>query len=602
MSISLFGAVVFYLYCIWIPKSLSLKDISDVSDPVFGSFLVFVFGIFVTSVQHFFNDKSYTGCYDSMIKTVVQCNFMDEEMFVGEQKYTEPFMDDLMEYWKNNDDDDKLNAAANLQKKKELVKDKLDMDDLYRIVPDKVDDKELYPDSDDEEKVDNNDLFNDNLTKKKRLNVQQDFDEDFLKPKEKAKLLPAKPMAKGQDVMFHAEAELDSSMERRDKEANPNEKNLTNLMKQDSDVSIELEPKVPKLIIINENGEDESKSKRDIKPILKNSVRFIEDPNSKSARFDVKDSADPKAKNTIKFRDDDDNKSLKSSMSKSKKKDQKVVFNEENDDDLKSSKSKKKKDKDASEDPKKSQLTVVKEEKRPNEKGKSVDIQFNESEYQDDDLKSSKSKKKKGEKEDGDLRKKNLSALLHDNDDGKSSTKLKPKGSSRKIEDAADPKEGDKRLANAQALFNYDDDLKSSKSKKQKKPTEAEDNQSLKPSTLGVDKKAEKSKEPKKEQQIEFFDDNKSSKLSLKSKKKREDESGKPSKKPKNEELSYPKPESMLDKIMNKKKPDRREFEDDFLGEMSNAVDKDKVQILNASQGNRCLRVRSKHGFEQIPG
>jgi hypothetical protein len=37
---------------------------------------------------------------------------------------------------------------------------------------------------------------------------------------------------------------------------------------------------------------------------------------------------------------------------------------------------------------------------------------------------------------------------------------------------------------------------------------------------------------------------------------------------------------------MNKKKPDRREFEDDFLGEMSNAVDKDRVQILNASQGN----------------
>jgi hypothetical protein len=77
------------------------------------------------------------------------------------------------------------------------VKDKLDMDDLYRVVPDKVDDKDLYPDSDDDDKIDQNDLFNDNLARKKRLNVQQDFDEDFLKPKEKAKLLPAKPHGQG---------------------------------------------------------------------------------------------------------------------------------------------------------------------------------------------------------------------------------------------------------------------------------------------------------------------------------------------------------------------------------------------------------------------
>ena len=254
-SISLVGAIIFYMYVNFIPYSPSFKDISDVADPLIGSIFVFIFGLFVSS--------AYTGTYDIIIRTIVHCNFIDEEMFVGEQKFTEPFLEELMNYWKKNDDEDKLNANAQVLKKKDIQKEKLDFDDHYKKVPEgDEEDVRAGPESDEDEGP--QDIFTEK--KKKQANKEQDFDDDFLKPKEEAKKPLAKEMAKPPvEDGLNAQIEFDGDDEDFPTKQNK-QKELNDLMKEKSDDSIDLKDKQekPNIIFL---GADEPVEKKTPKPI-----------------------------------------------------------------------------------------------------------------------------------------------------------------------------------------------------------------------------------------------------------------------------------------------------------------------------------------------
>jgi len=302
MSISLFGSLLFYLYTILIPYSPTFKLISDVADPLIGSVFVFCFGIFISS--------AYTGCYDMIIRTVVQCNFIDEEMFVGEQRFTEPFFDELMSYWKKNDDDDLMNANAKREKKKDLLKDKLDLEDQYKMVPEGEEEIDNGPSSEEDNEA-ANDMFAE--SKKRKFNQEQDFDDDFLKPKAKepikkdaakpdvalaeTTLIEKKVKIKQEDQKDEQQPKAEFIFRADEENDDPNRpavhkkvvqdgekdaKKRVNVLFEKSDESFEMKDgKKSAVIRVNENGTIEPDKKP--KPILKASGAFDDNVSMKSS-------------------------------------------------------------------------------------------------------------------------------------------------------------------------------------------------------------------------------------------------------------------------------------------------------------------------------
>lgn len=561
ISISLLAALIFQLYVSFIPYSPSIKNISDVANPFIGSVFVFCFGLFVSS--------AYTGPYDMIIRSIVHCHFMDEEMFVGDQKFsavqgtqlTEQGEDEngeqkasslfaeLMGYWKKGADDDNLNAAAKDVKKKEIVKEEMDFDDLYKKVPEGDEDDDNGPSSE-EDNGPGHDIFTEN--KKARLNKDQDFDEDFLKKPEPIKQL-AKPIDKPKNTEFEAEAEVNSSMERREK---VNQKDLKGLLAEKSDESIEYDQPKP-VVVFNTVEEEKKDNPKDLpKPILKNSARFIDDDNksmkssiSKKRKVEIKEN---KAENPpeIKFvaEKDDDNKSMKSSKSKFSSK---VKLTRKNPDEQKPVIEFKTAPEDLDEETKK-KTTVASEEKPP---VLSKPIVIFKAENEDDvDKMSSKlsSKSKKTNK-----------------------TTLKPKDTTLSPERAVKENPQNTLSPEFRVKPEVDDDTMSKKSLRKKigkSPAMANNSETVLLKDAADD------------------DDKKSAKLSIKSKKSNKNQSMlQPSLERKKEQPTKPagpddKAMALLEKLRANRQAKEFKVEDD---DFDNVIDKNPgaIKILNASQG-----------------
>ena len=560
LSISLIGAMIFYVYSAYIPYSPSIKNISDVANPFIGSVFTFCFGIFVTS--------AYTGPYDMIIRSIVHCHFMDEEMFVGDQRFSaahsgeltqqgdddeekksQSLFAELMGYWKKGADDDNLNAAAKELKKKEMVKEELDLDDLYKKVPDGEEDDDQGPSSE-EDNGPGNDMFTEN--KKGKLNKEQDFDEDFLKkPKAPESLtILSKPLAKPKNTEFEVEAEMDSSMERREK---GDKKDLNNIMAQKSDESFEVDQAKPVVMFTT----TETEKKDQPKPILKNSTRFIEDDNksmkssiSKKRKVEIKERNDQDASDVIKFTaNEDDNKSVKTSKSKFSSK---IKLSRKDDKDKKPV-VEFKTSPDQLEESIKLKSVVVPEDKKE-ENTKPVVI-FN--------------------------------SMKDDNDDNKSAKiSLKSKKTTRSALKSKEPAlSPEKAVAEStpntlhpefRVAANDDDDTKSKKSLKKKV--------NLKTPVLTNNSETAMLKDNE-------DDDKRSSKISLKSKKTSKNQPGiQPTlEKPLHRDSSQPagpddKALALLEKLRANRKPQEFKVEDDnFEG----VIDKNQsIKILNASQGS----------------
>jgi hypothetical protein len=550
------------MYVNWIPYSPSFKSINDVADPLIGSIFVFAYGLFVSS--------AYTGAYDIIIRTIVHCNFIDEEMFVGEQKFTEPFLNELMNYWKKNDDDDKMNANAQQVKKKDIQKDALNFDEHYKKVPEgEEDDFNIGPDSDEDEGP--QDMFTEK--KKRPANRDQDFDEEFLKPKEPAKPNKenAKELAKkpAEDDGMNAAVEFEGDDEEMGalNKANKN-KDLNDLMMGQSAVSVEMTQQKP---IVFE-GADDQLEKKSPRPILK---------NSKAADFD-------------------DNRSMKSSISK------KVKV----------------KDEKQAEEKKPEVIFLAPEESGLIPKKKTQ-------KDEDDDNKSSKSKRLKLDvKKIADSKPLELPTFTGENTDklatgGKKkdednldnvSAKLSKKSKKTKPSEPEPPVTHSLLSPEYKAKADMDDDLKSSKSKiSLSKKNKNKDSQPADPITTGDVKKLGESKPPLQLKKPEPFvapnqdDDKISAKMSVRSKSKNNARDMSAGKMPATQPVSGPnkpfddKSKSVLERLMAAKQapPAKNDdFEDDFMKEMESVVDKkgSDIRILNASQGASMLSKKSKKG------
>jgi hypothetical protein len=563
ISISLVGALIFQLYVSYIPYSPSIKNIKDVANPFVGSVITFCFGLFVAS--------AYTGPYDMIIRSIVHCHFMDEEMFVGDQKFSAvqgtqlteqgeeengekasaSIFAELMGYWKKGADDDNLNAAAKELKKKEMVKEDIDLDDLYKKVPDGDEDDDNGPSSE-EDNGPGQDIFTEN--KKSRLNKEQDFDEDFLKkPKEPDTLKQlAKPLKPKTE--FEAEAEMDSSMERREKGVN---KDLKGLMADKSDESFEFDQ--PKPVVIFNTIEDEKKEgPRDLpKPILKNSARFIDDDNksmkssiSKKRKVEIKEHKDENSSDLKKLNEnDDDNKSMKSNKSKFSSK---VKLTRKNPNEQKPVIEFKTALEDLNEESKPKSV-VVSEEKPPELSKPLVSFTVNKEDETD-----------------------KMSAKMSLKSKKTNKSSLKPKESEPSPERTLPVPNKNTLSPDFKANFDEDDDTKSKKSLRKK---------------LGKSPGLANNSETMLFKDAADDDDKKSAKLSIKSKKSNRNQSAlQPSLERKKEDPPKPaasdnKALALLEKLRANRQANEFKVEDD---DFENVVDKNpsSIKILNASQGS----------------
>lgn len=540
LSISLFGAMLFYIYAAYIPYSPSVKNISDVADPFVGSILVFCFSLFASS--------AYTGTYDMIIRSVVHCNFMDEEMFVGEQKFTEPFFDELMGYWKKADEDDKLNAAANQTKKKDILKENIELDGLYKSVPEGDQDIERGPSSDEDNGM-GQDMFTEN--KKARQNRDQDFDEDFLK-KPLTKVLEQAKQHKPLDTDNDADAEImadpeDEEMGRESKVKVENNSNVLNNLP--SDQSFELDDQPKKVVVIKEAEPDDEDVARKV------GLRVIH-------------------KNASAKHLDDDAKSIvskKSALSRKRKFGLKVGDNDSNAKEIDDGKSMK-----SGNNKKTSKLKIL---KKP-ESVLQPPLQFKASDEPDDEDYLKPSYAKGAEKLDD----KPKVMLFKPEDDETKTLKVSVRSRNSSKSNSKSPipnkptlNEKNKNSSEVQfkAKENDDEDAKSSKSKKSlKRPI------SKSPITNKSDVTRAKPADD------DF--DNKSAKLSMRSKKNvnfltpatKRDTSSKSPQLGRSSEISKPAPQQPLD--------GRKKFQSKFEGDdFEGVVDKNhSIEILNASQGS----------------
>ena len=593
-AISLFGALIFYIYGDFIPFSPSLKGISDVADPLIGSLFVFFFGIFITS--------AYTGCYDMLIRTIVQCNFIDEEMFVGEQKFTEPFLEDLMNYWKKNDDDDLMNANAKREKKKDLVKDKLNLDDQYKVVPEGEEEIDYGPSSEEDENA-GNDLFTEN--KRRKFNSDQDFDDDFLKPKAKKEEAKVNPLAetsitekklkdrKGQEVFnVAADQEFDDPEDNDkpeiEKKINEEEskKKLDKHFKG-SDESFELEGSQRPKIIINERKDTENQPK----PILKTSKVFDDNVSMKSSLS--------KKKKNVEIRED--GSAAKKAVEITHNDKPEIIFNNKDDDNVSISKMSKKsalkKRKDRNEEPyddQRSQVIVFNNKDNDNvsiskmskksalkKNNDKPQVEFKNRDDQDNFSIAKSNSRPKVEKKITDDQVKSKPQELtvnfrsdenEDNINDNASAKVSIKGKKRHLKDENEDNINDNVSAKVSIRSRKNNE------KSPMKPSDSSNPIHTQPSPYG------KIKIPNNKPKVNFKND---------------DDDDNPfatplptTEKPRivipKREISSSK-QNPLDKVLNKptNRLNQNDFEDDFLKNMENVVDKKegKIEIMNASQG-----------------
>ncbi len=84
MSVSLFMGALTYLYCFFLEVSPLMYDITAIDTPIVPFLLVFITSMFLTSV--------WIAPFDMMLRTNIQCYSMDGEMFIGDQRFTEEFI------------------------------------------------------------------------------------------------------------------------------------------------------------------------------------------------------------------------------------------------------------------------------------------------------------------------------------------------------------------------------------------------------------------------------------------------------------------------------------------------------------------------------
>ena len=54
----------------------------------------------------------FQGSFDIISKTVIQCYLLDGEMFIGDQRYVEPFIKEFMEYFGKEFEDKKIEVKS----------------------------------------------------------------------------------------------------------------------------------------------------------------------------------------------------------------------------------------------------------------------------------------------------------------------------------------------------------------------------------------------------------------------------------------------------------------------------------------------------------
>lgn len=89
MSISLLIATCVYVYCYFLTVSPFQNDISTVDTPIMPFLFIFITSLFLTSI--------WTAPYDMMLRTILACYSMDGEMFIGDQRFTEEFIQNMVD-------------------------------------------------------------------------------------------------------------------------------------------------------------------------------------------------------------------------------------------------------------------------------------------------------------------------------------------------------------------------------------------------------------------------------------------------------------------------------------------------------------------------
>ena len=80
-----------YVYLNTAEYTLYGWKIADIESPIIPTLFVFLIGFFYTSV--------FQVSYDMTTKSVIQLYLVDREMFYGEQRFVESFIQDFMEFY-----------------------------------------------------------------------------------------------------------------------------------------------------------------------------------------------------------------------------------------------------------------------------------------------------------------------------------------------------------------------------------------------------------------------------------------------------------------------------------------------------------------------
>ena len=146
-AISLLGAVFVWIWISFIPKTPFWYSTSDVNMPLIPTIFCFCVSIFLTS--------TYCGAYDTVLKTVVQCTYVDEEMFVGDQRFQEEVVDEFITYWRPPNYGDKERPEAEFAKLR-AGEELLDQDMFVEVAEEQEEfghiEEEEEPSSDDDDR------------------------------------------------------------------------------------------------------------------------------------------------------------------------------------------------------------------------------------------------------------------------------------------------------------------------------------------------------------------------------------------------------------------------------------------------------------------
>ena len=88
VSISLLIASCVYIYCYFLTISPFQNDISTVDTPILPFLFVFITSLFVTSI--------WIAPYDMMLRTILQCYSMDNEMFRADGRFAEEILENMV--------------------------------------------------------------------------------------------------------------------------------------------------------------------------------------------------------------------------------------------------------------------------------------------------------------------------------------------------------------------------------------------------------------------------------------------------------------------------------------------------------------------------